>query len=208
MKPNSKIRIVDITRDSDYEGYLYRCLAPIPFKKHRKRQEYLGNAIARGFHKKLVIFNDEVVGQIEYAPAEASGYPIIGDNTVVMNCIWVLRRAKGHGLGKRLLADMTEGEKNAVGFAAIALENHWSPWMKKEQMERLGFKAIDSVEVTHKTKHQGECFRIYLMWLPTMKNVSMPTWDKPRLLRGVDFCLAHPLYHPEKLKLNEILEKC
>jgi hypothetical protein len=44
-----------------------------------------------------------------------------------MNCIWVLRKAKGHNLGKRLLQDMIKNEKDAAGFATIALEDHWSP---------------------------------------------------------------------------------
>ncbi|MFQ6074758.1 MAG: hypothetical protein ACE5Z5_01305 [Candidatus Bathyarchaeia archaeon] len=123
----------------------------MPFRKYRKRREYLEVAIPKGFHKKLLFLDGDVVGQIEYAPAEASGYPIMGVDIVVMNCIWVLRRAKGHRLGGRLLAAMMEGEKDAGGFATIALEDHWSPWMKKEHMEKLGFRALDSVEVTHKT---------------------------------------------------------
>jgi len=89
-----------------------------------------------------------VVGQIEYAPAEASGYPIFGWNIVVMNCIWVLRRARGHDFGKLLLNSMIEKEKDASGFATLALENHWSPWLKKEYMEKLSFTSIDSFVAT------------------------------------------------------------
>jgi len=103
---------------------------------------------------------------------------------------------------------MMKSEKNACGFATIALESHWSPWLKKEQMEKLGFEPIDSIKVVHKTKHKGQRFRIYLMWLPAVKNSNPPTWDKSKLLEGVEFCLAHPLYHPEKPKLKEIFEKC
>jgi len=72
-------------------------------------------------------------------------------------------------------------------------------------MEKLGFKPLDSVEVAHKTKHTGYRFKIYLMWLPATKNAKPPTWNKLKLLEGVDFCLAHPLYHPEKTKVKEIL---
>jgi len=205
MKPNSEITIVDITKNSKCEKYLYRCLAPIPFRKYRKRQKYLETAIPKGFHKKLIILNREIVGQIEYAPAEASGYPIKGDKVIVMNCIWVLRKAKGHNLGKQLLNSMMKSEKNAASFVTIALENHWSPWMKREQMEKLGFQPLDSVKVRHKTKHKGQRFKIYLMWLPTTKNAKPPSWDKAKVLEGVDFCLAHPLYHPEKPNLKEIL---
>jgi len=208
MQPNIEIKIIDITKKSEYERHLYRCLAPMPLIKYRKRREYLETAIPRGFHKKLLIFNGEVVGQIEYAPAEASGYPITGDDIIVMNCIWVLRRAKGHNLGKRLLIDMMESERDAVGFATIGLEDHWSPWLIKRQMEKLGFKSIDSIRVKHKMKHVDECFTIHLMWQPTTEKGRPPTWNKSKLLEGVDFCLAHPLYHPEKPVLREILQKC
>lgn len=208
MNSPSETEIIDITENSEYERYLYKCLAPMPFRKYTKRREYLEAAIPKGFHKKLLIFQVQVVGQIEYAPAEACGYPITGNGIIVMNCIWVLRKAKGRNLGKQLLTDMMQSEKKAVGFATIALENHWSPWFKKWHMEKLGFKSLDSVKVMHKTKHKGERFRIHLMWLPTTKNANPPTWDKSKLLEGEDFCLAHPLYHPGKPKLKEILEKC
>ncbi len=207
MRSSSEVEIIDITEDIGYERYLYRCLAPMPFMKYRKRREYLEIAIPKGFHKKLLVFDGKIVGQIEYAPAEACGYPIIGDDTIVMNCIWVLRKAKGHNFGKRLVADMIESEKNAVGFATIALEKHWSPWLKKWQMEKFGFEPVDSIEVAHKTKNKGEPFKIYLMWLPKTKNAELPTWEESKFLKGVDFCLAHPLYHPQKTKLREILEK-
>ena len=208
MQPNIEIKIIDITKKNEYERHLYRCLAPMPLIKYRKRREYLETAIPKGFHKKLLIFNGEIVGQIEYAPAEASCYPITGDNIIVMNCIWVLRRAKGHSLGKQLLTDMIKSERSAVGFATLGLENHWSPWLKKEQMEKLGFKSIDSIKVKHKTKRVSQCFTIHLMWQPTTEKGRPPTWNKSKLLEGVGFCLAHPLYHPEKPVLREILEKC
>jgi len=156
-------QIRDITRDGKHEKYLYRCLAPMPYRKYSRRQEYLEKAIPQGFHKKLLILDGSIVGQIEYAPTRASGYPISGDNIIVMNCIWVLRKAKGHALAKHLLKDMIESEGDADGFATIALENHWSPWFVKWQMEKLGFKAIDSTKVAHKTKHKEQIFSIYLM---------------------------------------------
>ncbi len=208
MKPISEARILDITRNNAYKKYLYKCLAPIPFVEYRKRHKYLEAAIPKGFRKKLLIFNEEIVGQIEYASAEASYYPITGDCVIVMNCIWILRKAKGHKLGERLFTDMMKSEKDADGFATVALENHWSPWLKKWQMEKLGFKSLDSVRVTHKLKHKGECFEIHLMWLPIAENSKPPTWDKQKLLDGVNPCIAHPLYHSEKTTLRKIFEKC
>ncbi len=205
---NHKINLIDIIGRNEYEKYLYRCLAPLPFRRYRKRSTYLDQAVPKGFHKVLLIFDKGVVGQIEYAPAEASYYPIFGDGIIVMNCIWVLRKAKGHGFGRMLLNFMIQREKNAKGFATIALEDHWSPWLKKEHIEKLGFTSIDSINVKHKEKHRDECFKIHLMWMPASKEASPPRWDKLKLLEGVDFCLAHPLYRPERLKGKKILEIC
>lgn len=208
MKPNDKLKIVDITRKSEYEKRLYRCLAAAPFRKYKNRHEYLEKAVPRGFHKKLLTFGGDIVGTIEYSPAEVSGFPIAGEDVVVMNCIWVLRRVKGHNFGKKLLNDMMKVEKSAAGFATLAFENHWSPWMKKDQMEKLGFTSIDSLKVRHKTEHRDHCFTVFLMWLPKAKNACPPTWNTEKLLEGVTFCMGHPLYKPQSLKLKEIYEKC
>jgi hypothetical protein len=205
VKRRSRARIKDITKSDLYREYLHRCIVGPPSKQYRTRLEYLKQAIPKGFHKKLLL-DKQVVGQIEYSPAEASYYPIMGDHIIVMNCIWVLRKAKGHNFGKRLLQDMVESEKEASGFATIALENHWSPWFKKDQMEKLGFKPLDSVGVTHKAKGR-QAFKIYLMWMPNAKNAKPPTWNWHRLLEGITSCTAHPLYHPQTYRPRQILQK-
>jgi hypothetical protein len=204
----TEAKIIDATERREYEKYLYKCLAPLPFRKFRMRNEYLLRSVPQGFRKELLLFGGQVVGEIEYAPAKVSGYPIIGDNVVVMNCIWVLRRAKGHSFGKLLLTNMAkQGEKMGVTYlATLGLENHWSGWLRKDHMEMLGFKSIDAITVTHVVKHLGEPFRIHLMSMPIIASnrlatqTSPPTWDKSRLLEGVTFCIAHPLYHAEKLR--------
>lgn len=200
-------RIVDAIEGSLYERFLYKCFAPMPFRKYRKRHKYLETAIPRSFRNKILFFNGVTVGQIEHAPAEASGYPIFGENLVVLNCIWVLRKAKSHRFGEYLLNEMFKDCKDADGFATIGLKNYWSPWLKKEHMELFEFRSIDFIKVPHKTKHVGECFKIHLMWRSNKSN-DPPDWYKSKLLQGVDFCMAHPLYHPERLKMKEILQEC
>lgn len=149
-----QLKIIDITKKKEYEKYLYKCLAPMPFRKYKNRQEYLKKAIPVGFHKNILEFNGKIVGQIEYAPAGASGLPIFGKNLFVMNCIWVLRKAKGNNFGRILLEDAisTIRKNGANGIATIALENHPSPWLKIRRIEKLGFKAIKTAQfaIVHK----------------------------------------------------------
>jgi GNAT superfamily N-acetyltransferase len=226
MKVNSEIRFIDVTEDPEYERFLYGCLFHSRkntygnhFRSRRdsfyeQRREYLQSAIPKGFHKKILIFEGDQVGTIEYAPAEGSGLPIIGDDIVVMNCIWVHRKARGHNFGKQLLKDMMESEKEASGFATLALENYWGPYFKKNEMESLGFRSVKSVRVRHKTKNRERCFELHLMWLPLIEDSKPPTWDESRLLEGVYFCRGHSLYHDrhlnpsQRLTLREVLEKC
>lgn len=200
------VEIVDVAASKRYGQLLYRCLAPMPFRKYQRRREYLEAVVPRGFHKKVLFFNGEPVGQIEYAPSEAAGYPITGTDIIVMNCIWVLRKAKGHRFGTLLLREMMESERDASGFATIGLEDHWSPWLRKSQMEKLGFRSIDSIRVSHKTKHVGEPFTVHLMWLPRRSDAEPPTWDKNKLLEGEYFCIAHPIHHPQNYKPKDILQ--
>ncbi len=208
MESAPQTRIVDITERCEYEKYLHRCLAGPPSRGNKKRIEYLNRAIQMGFRKKLLIFNGDIVGQIEYSPSEVSYYPIVGDDVIVMNCIWVLRRAKGHNFGKLLVEDMMKSEKDASCFATIGLENHWSPWFRKWQMERLGFQPLESINAKHKTKFEGRIFSIHLMWMPTAENTNPPAWDQQKLLEGITSCIAHPLYHPQTYELREIFEEC
>lgn len=208
IRKTLKIRIIEITKKPEYESYLYKCISPIPFRKYKRRDEYLKYAIPRGFKKKILIYNDKVVGQIEYTPTNASGYPIFGEDIVVMNCIWVLRKVKGQNFGRKLMEEMIKDYREMQGFATIALENYWSPWFKKWQMEKLGFKSIDSIEVKNKIKHINKCFKIHLMWLSKNGKAKTPRWNKLRMLEGVKFCIAHPLYNSDRWRIERILEEC
>ncbi|RLE62404.1 MAG: hypothetical protein DRJ47_10750 [Thermoprotei archaeon] len=145
------------------------------------------------------------MNQIEYCPAEVAPYPIsCEEKCVIMSCIWVLRKAKGHGFGKALMNKMLKEHKDAVGFATIGFEGHWSPCFKRWQMEKLGFKPIDSVKVRHKIRHREQTFKISLMWLPWKGASAKSSWNKKEMLKGVDFCLAHSLYRAEKYGDTEI----
>ena len=217
---NNDVRIIDVTNNPEFKKFLYTCLFHIKkespnyrySKNFKERHDYLEFSIPRGYHMKILFWKGDHVGMIEYAPIEASGLPIIGRNIVVMNCIWVHRKAKEHNFGRRLIEEMILNEKQATGFATIGLENYWMIWMQKIQMENLGFKSIKSIKLKHKIYHTEKCFKLHLMWMPMQKNAVAPEWNKSKILRGVTCCSHHPLYRGrygvKKLNLLEIYEKC
>jgi len=201
------VAVIDVTISGRHERFLYGCLVSRAIVKYRRRSEYLEAAVQKGFRKNILVFKGDVVGTVEYAPPEGSAYSIKGKDIIVINCIWVLRRAKGHRFGARLLEEMMKTEPSAAAFVTLGLEGHWSPWLRRDQLEKLGFKSIDSLRVSHKTKHVSEPFTVHLMWLPRRGDAKPPTWDKRKILEGVSFCMAHPLYHPQTYKPKEILQE-
>lgn len=204
----TRVTIIDAIDEPEYVRYLYKCISPMPYRRYRKRRSYLQWAIPKGLRKEILLFDGDVVGQIEYAPAEASGYPIRGDGIWVMNCIWVLRRAGGRGLGRRLIERMLGVIGDASGVATIALEGHHSPWLKLEHMEYLGFRTLGFRRMRHRLKRREICFRVHLMWMPLRSRSAKPEMDWGEMLRGVDFCLAHPLYRAESWGLDVVYEPC
>ncbi|NHJ03746.1 MAG: hypothetical protein EAX90_02905 [Candidatus Heimdallarchaeota archaeon] len=207
MATNTSVQLIDITdvdETNDYFFYLHRCFVG-PFRKYRRRESYLKEAIPAGFKKKLLIFNNDRIGQIEYSPPGFSYYPIQGENIIVLNCIWVLSRAKGYNFGRLMFEDMLSNSPDISGVATIALEGHWGPWFNKKQIEIFGFKSIDSFKVSHKRKLKEKVFTIHLMWLPLKENAKHPTWVKEKLLEGIPQCMFHPLYNPQSYKEKNIL---
>lgn len=192
---SSGVEIIDVTENPKYERFLYWCILHYggTFRRYEPRCGYLASSIPKGFCKKILFFKGDYAGTIEYAPAEVSGYPIKGEGVIVMNCIWIHAKAKRRGFGKLLLKTMMDEEKDFSGFATIGLENHWKRWFKKEQMEGLGFKSIRSIELEHKIRHQGQRFKMHLMWMPVKEGAAPPIWDETKLLEGTYFCFGHPL---------------
>ncbi len=206
MEPG--MELIDIVDGQAWEELLYRCLVPLPFRRYRKRERYLKEAIRRGLRKHLLLIDGEAVGQVEYAPSAASGYPISGSDLWVMNCIWVLGRSRGRGLDRALLKRMLDSLEGAAGVATISLEGHPSPWFKLGQIEHLGFRSIEARGMRHRVRHSKACFRAHLMWMPLEEGAEKPSMDWKALRRGVEFCVFHPLYRSEDQEIEEIYGEC
>jgi hypothetical protein len=103
---------------------------------------------------------------------------------------------------------MKEKIIKARSVATIALEGHYSPWFKLPQIERLGFRSIDSRRMRHRAKHRDVCFGVHLMWMPLDHGAETPEMAWEKMFQGVDFCIAHPLYRAERLSLVEPFEPC
>ena len=52
------------------------------------------------------------------------------------------------------------------------------------------------------------CFETHLMWMPMEDGAEPPAMNWEEVLKGVDFCIAHPVYNSESLGLEVVFEEC
>ncbi len=220
MTHSETTKIIDITNKPKYKRLLIGCIFHVRkqaslrvlCERHDGRVAYLNAAVSKGYHMEVLFKGKDPVGMIEYGPPEAAGLPVSGKNIIVMNCIWVHRRAQGRKYGKLLIEEMIDSESHAAGFATIALEDYWMHWMQKWMMEKLGFRSVRSLRLKHRKYKKDRCFVLHLMWLPRSGRSTLPTWNEVELLHGVDFCPSHPLYWGKygcvKSGLRQVHERC
>jgi len=57
-------------------------------------------------------------------------------------------------------------------------------------------------------KKPEKCFEVHLVWMPVSVDAPEPEMDWREMLKGVDYCIGHPLYRAESWGLEEPLEFC
>ena len=188
--------VVEVGEEEGKSNMLVRCLAPdqIPLDD-ACRVSFLGQARDCGLQKLLLIYEDQVAGQLEYAPARGSGLPIVGSEVAVIHCIWVLDAFTGLAGGRRLLAACAE-RTSAQSLVTIAYNDNL-PWMPSSFFRSQGFSTLEQVET-------GRFFGntpivANLMWRPLLPDAPQPTWEPSKLLDGLDFCPAYPWMHGRRL---------
>jgi len=189
-------QVLEASHYSYGQDILNCCLAPSNIQEdNRWRQGYVRVARPRGLEKILLVHEDTVAGQIEFAPPDASGLPIEGAGVSVVHCIWVLDAYTGLDGGRRLLAACAE-RAGTTSLATVAF-NDSLPLMPSSFFKHQGFTILDSVETG---RFRGNTPIVaYLMWRPVQPDADQPTWDPAKLLRGVDLCPAYPWMFGKRL---------
>jgi uncharacterized protein YciI len=197
MPSGENFKVIDVGEHPEGEELQLRCFAPRQVARDEaSRREYLRLARGRGLGRLLLMYEDQLAGQIEFAPPGGSGLPIDGpEGLIVINCLWVVDAFTGLEGGRRLLATCAE-KSGAVSLATVGY-NATLPLLPRTFFERQGFSVIDEVET-------GRFFGntpvvAHLLWRPLTDGLHPPTWDRDRLLEGVSFCPGYPWLFGKRL---------
>jgi ribosomal protein S18 acetylase RimI-like enzyme len=83
---------------------------------------------------------------IEYMPIEKVWKPILGENYMVINCLWVSGKFKGKGISTELLNEcINDAKKQKMDGIAVVSSTKVKPFLTdKKYYEYHGFEVVDS----------------------------------------------------------------
>lgn len=182
--------VVDAFSDEKYRETATYCFAPeIVRRDEATRLNYLAQAKGRGLKKLLIIHENGIAGQIEFAPPTISALPIEGEDLMVIHCLWVTDAFTGLGAARHLLASCVAACTDVKSLATIAFNSPLAR-LPRSFYEQQGFFVLDEIDT--KRFYGEHPISAYLMWRPLNANAPEPRWRHEAFLSGVDFCPAYP----------------
>lgn len=129
------------------------------------------------FNDGLVFLRSQERGKcfIEYIPSENAWVPIIADDYIYINCLWVSGALKGHGYSTDLLNECINDAKkhNKKGLCILSSMGRKREFLSDPKfLEHKGFAVADT----------SDC-GITLMYLPFSNNTTVPKFKD---------CAKHP----------------
>ena len=116
--------------------------------ENRQRADSKREWLASQFEHGLVFKRLDERGKvfIEYQPIENAWKPLIGQNMLVINCLWVSGRFKGQGIAARLLETCLEDARrqDKSGVAVVSASTKKAFLTDKSFFTAYGFATCDS----------------------------------------------------------------
>jgi GNAT superfamily N-acetyltransferase len=136
-----------------------------------RRRELLRGLIKRGAVVKVALLDGERVGFVHGIPIERSSWGPLGEDLVVIPCLYVAERGSRNGIGRGLIEAIERGAQDAgrLGTTVMAFRDlpgaEW--FMPAAFFEHLGYRAI------------GEQGRYALLWRPFSNQATGPRFLEP-----------------------------
>jgi GNAT superfamily N-acetyltransferase len=141
-------RIVEIDKDNFDDYGLFCQKSRKSGEGYRNKVKWVKERFKEGLRMRLLLVNEGPKrgltsrGFIEYVPGEFAWRGIDAKGYMVIHCIWVVGRNRGHGYGRELLEQCESDARGMNGVAVVTSDSHWLP--KKELFLRHGFEKIDT----------------------------------------------------------------
>jgi len=113
-----------------------------------KSEDVLSSFGAKNRKIRELIIRDKIPkGLIEYAPIELAPEPVIGKNSLFINCVWILPKFWDVGVARSLLKRFLEDASAYGGASVLAYEGDkwfgYFPYMPVSFFMKFGFREVD-----------------------------------------------------------------
>jgi GNAT superfamily N-acetyltransferase len=143
-------RIVDVNADNiDTEG-LFCFQSKKNTEGYQRKLAWTKQRFKEGLHIKLLLVNEgqrkgfRKRGFIEYMPSKHAWRGIKAENYMIIHCMWIVGKNRGHGYGTKLLEKCVEDAKNA-NMNGIAVATSTKTWLPHAQLFiKHGFEKTDT----------------------------------------------------------------
>jgi GNAT superfamily N-acetyltransferase len=152
MKKNvdeQSYKIVDINEENIDKQGLFCLQSKKNTEGYKKKVEWAKERFKEGLRIKLLLINEgpkrgfRSRGFIEYIPGEYAWRGIDAKGYIVVHCIWVVGKNKGHGYGSKLLEHCLNDAKGMYGVAVVTSGRTWLPGAKL--FIKHGFEKVNSL---------------------------------------------------------------
>jgi len=145
------VKIVDVNEINIDEQELFCKKTKKKFLGYQNKVKWMKKRFKEGLKYKVLYVkegNKETSrGMIEYIPGEYNWRGIKADGWMVIHCIWVVGKAKGKGLGDKLLQVAIEDAKEQGMCGIVAMSAEKGGWLpNKKLLLKNGFEKVDEIE--------------------------------------------------------------
>ena len=142
------MEIIDINMENIENNHI--CCAIGNDKLNQKRENTKKDWMKENFDNGLKFKRLDERGKvfIEYMPIETVWKPVIGENYMMINCLWVSGKFKGKGFSVKLLDECIKDSKNQnKDGIAVVCGNKTKPFLTDKKFYlKQGFEVVDYAE--------------------------------------------------------------
>ena len=110
----------------------------------QRRLAWVREMYVEGLRVKVALCNGEHAGMLYMMPIEVSPWGPIGEDLMVIQCLFVLSKYKGNGIGKALMIEAEEEAKRQDTKGIVVVAYYWDFWfMPATFFEALGYEVVE-----------------------------------------------------------------
>ncbi len=142
MSKTGKAEIITVESSNAEETGFFCFMSKRKSEGYLRKLAWVKERLKEGMRIKMLKLPER--GFIEYIPGEKAWRAVKAEGWMVIQCLWVVGKSKGKGLGAALLAECIKDARKA-GMFGVAMVTSQGNWLAgKTLFERLGFQAVDT----------------------------------------------------------------